>query len=80
MGYGMMKYGMMGYGMMPFMLLWWGIIISGFIFAVYGLIKVARGKKPDRAVQDVLEQLRLRLAAGEIAPEEYQKIKQVLES
>lgn len=73
----MWGYGMMGYGMAGAMFLWWAILLCGIILAGYGAIKLLRNKKGTS--NNALEQLRMRLAMGEICQEEFMETKQLLQ-
>lgn len=82
----MMGYGMMGHGMglgIFMMLFWIGVIIGGVILVGYGIVQLLgrnRGGKNPPETNRALEQLKVRLASGEISKEEYLEYKEVLQS
>ena len=61
-------WGAWGLGMMVMMLLFWGLVITGVVFAVRWLTTAGAGGPRDRA----LEILRERYARGEIDKEEFE--------
>jgi putative membrane protein len=73
----MWGYGMMGYGMMGAMFLWWVILLGGVILVGYGAVQMLRNKKGSG--NQALEQLKMRLAMGEISQDEYLERKHLLQ-
>ncbi len=70
-GYG---WGMAILGMLTMLLFWGGIAVA--------IVFLVRSLAPSRSTRDdsAMETLRRRLAAGEITPEEFERIRKVLQS
>ena len=66
--------GAWGIGMLLTMLVFWGLVITGIVFAIRWLATQGRGSRPDSA----LEILRQRYARGEIDREEFEARKRDL--
>ena len=60
-------WGVWGIGMMLFMLVFWGLVVAGIVFAIRWLVQQGRSSRSDAA----LEILRERYARGEIDREEF---------
>lgn len=70
---------MMGPIMWFFMLLFWGFVIFGFIYAGRWLFSRGRSEKEDRPGESPLDILKNRYVRGELSEEEYNRIKKDLE-
>lgn len=69
---------MMGPFMWIFMLLFWGLIIGGVIFAVRRLTTRSGTKRDITSQETSLDVLKMRLARGEISEEEFARMKEEL--
>lgn len=79
-GNGMMdRMPMMGGVGWVFMLLFWGFAIAGILFTVRWFLFRGKSGKDDRPHQSPLDILKSRYARGEIAEEEYNRMKKDLE-
>jgi putative membrane protein len=81
MGPGMMGgWGMGGFGMI-FMLVFWVLVIVGLVFLIKWLIQTtSSGKADGRTGPKAIDILKERYARGEISKEEFETIKQDLQS
>lgn len=71
----MWSYNVLGwFWMLPLMLLFWGVLIAVIVLVVRAL------GSPRTDGDQAMQALRKRLAAGEISPDEYEKIKRQLQS
>lgn len=70
---------MMGPIMWFFMLLFWGLVIFGFIYAGRWLFSRGRSETEDHPRESPLDILKDRYARGELSEEEYNRIKKDLE-
>jgi len=59
--------------MLPVMLLFWGAVIVGIVLLIRAL------GAPRTGGDEALQTLRKRLAAGEISPDDYEKMKKLLQ-
>jgi putative membrane protein len=72
-----MMWGYNGVGwfwMLPVMLLVWGVVIAAIVLLIRALGASRTGG------DEALQTLRKRLAAGEISPDEYERMKRLLQS
>lgn len=80
MGGGMMNMagGMMG-GMMP-MVWWWGLqaVVSWGVLLALGIAAIALLLRPRRGASEALSVLQVRMAKGDISPEEYEQRRRLL--
>ena len=74
-------WGVGGYGMGIWMMVSWVIMAAVIVFALYGLIALIKRSESGRSGERTgapLEYLKERLAKGEIAQDEYERIKEEL--
>jgi putative membrane protein len=67
-------WGAWGIGMMLIMLLFWGAVIVGLVLGIRWLLRQGQGQRPDSA----LEILRQRYARGELAKDDFERMKKEL--
>ena len=89
MGGGMMGSGMLGWGDSAFnpwwgvlMMLFWALLIGGIIVLIASLVRQGPAAEPPRGGRDsrAMEILRERYARGEITQEEFERMRDILET
>lgn len=72
--------GSMGPLMWIFMILFWGVVIFGLVFAVRWILGRSKAGGESVGPETALEILKKRFARGEISKEEFERMKRELES